>query len=292
MQLKSLLKEMKRWAKSGSPQERKAFWRTFAFEHLMDLPVVFTDQNGMRFVLYPGQNAEVYFKNQGNYEVAETRYCESYLKPGMIALDVGANIGMYAIPMARLVGEKGRVHSFEPEDKNYDRLLVNLAINGLKNVTVVKSAVFSETKVLKLNLFPDNISSWHSLGMPEMPDPWNPGKMVKPSRVVEVPGVSLDDYCADNGIERVDFLKVDVEGAELEVLQGCKRMFAENRIRQIMFEVSLPQIQSMGHGAGEIFQYLADAGFQCRPILAEGTLGGPVDSAGKSYGNYIAAKGA
>jgi FkbM family methyltransferase len=290
MQLKTVLKECKRWAKCSSPREREEFWRVFAFERMMKLPVVFTDKGGLKFVLYPGQNAEVYFKNEGNYEVAEMRFVEGAVRSGMTAIDVGANIGMYALPLARLVGPSGHVHAFEPEDKNHERLTINLALNGFGNVTLNKSAVFSETKTLKLNLFPDEISSWHSLGMPEMPDPFNPGKTVKPTRVQEVPGVSLDDYCTKRGIGQVDFLKVDVEGAELEVLQGCRRLLSEGAVRHIMFEVSLPQIQGMGHHKTEIFTLLESAGYTSRPIQPDGSLGDPVKAAGLAYGNYIATK--
>jgi FkbM family methyltransferase len=290
MRKMSLLKECKRWAKCTSPREREDFWRVFAFERMVKLPVVFTDKSGLKFVLYPGQNAEVYFRNQGNYEVAEMRYVEGAVRPGMTAFDVGANIGMYALPLARLVGPAGHVHAFEPEDKNHERLSTNLALNRFANVTLNKSAVFSETKTLKLNLFPDEISAWHSLGMPEMPDPFNRGKTLKPTRVQEVAGVSLDDYCAKQGIRQVDFLKVDVEGAELEVLQGCRRLFAEGALKRILFEVSLPQIQGMGHQKTEIFTLLESAGYVSRPIQPDGTLGEPVKAAGQAYGNYIAAK--
>jgi len=290
MRNSNLLKECVRWAKCSSPREREDFWRVFAFERMVKLPVIFTDKSGLKFVLYPGQNAQVYFKNEGNYEVAEMRYVEGAVRPGMTVIDVGANIGMYALPLARLVGPSGHVHAFEPEDTNYERLSINLALNRFANVTLNKSAVFSETKTLKLNLFPDEISSWHSLGMPEMPDPFNPGKMLKPTRVQEVPGVSLDDYCAKQGIGQVDFLKVDVEGAELEVLQGCRRLFAEDAVKRILFEVSLPQIQGMGHQKTEIFSLLESAGYTSRPIQSDGTLGEPVKAAGQAYGNYIAAK--
>lgn len=286
----SLLRECLRWAKCSSAREREDFWRVFAFERIVRLPVLFTDKSGLKFVLYPGQNAQVYFKNDGNYEVAEMRYVEGAVRPGMTVIDVGANIGMYALALARLVGSSGQVHAFEPEDINYERLSINLALNRFANVALVKSAVFSETKTLKLNLFPDEISSWHSLGMPEMPDPFNRGKTLKPTRVQEVSGVSLDDYCAKHGIRQVDFLKIDVEGAELEVLQGCRRLLAEDAVTRILFEVSLPQIQGMGHQKTEIFSLLESAGYTSRPIQPDGSLGEPVNAAGQAYGNYVATK--
>jgi hypothetical protein len=95
-------------------------WRVFAFECLVKMPVVFIDKDCLRFVLHSGQNAGVYFKNAGNYEVAEMRYVEGAVRPG----------------------HEGR-----------GRLTVNLALNDFANVTLNKSAVFSETKTLKLNLF-------------------------------------------------------------------------------------------------------------------------------------------
>lgn len=273
-----------------NPERQEAMILDFCLEHLMCKPIVYTDQYELKYILYPGQNAKVYFENLGNYEVGETQFCLQTIKPGMITFDVGSNIGLYTLLFAKLVGSKGQVHCFEPEQKNYQKLLTNLTLNNYQNILANYYAVFSESKTLELNVFPDSVNSWHSLGKPEMADPWQSGKKMIPINKQKVEGVSLDDYCYQHKIDKIDFLKIDVEGAELEVLQGCKRLFTEKKIEQIMFEVSLPQIESMGHNQEEIFSYLKNNAFECYPILSDGNLGESITSITSKYGNYIAKK--
>lgn len=262
--------------------------RAFAFEHFVKMPVLFTDQLGIHYLLYPGQNAQVYFDNSGNYEVAETRFCLRYLKPGMTAFDVGANIGFYAMLFSKQVGPTGTVHSFEPELRNYERLKLNATINGVSNVTLNNLAVFSRSQQLDLNLFPDSVNAWHTLGKPTLPDPWNPGRTMTPTETQRVQGISLDEYCASRGISRIHLLKVDVEGAELDVFQGATKLFAQNAVDAVMFEVSKPQVEAMGHGTAETFAFIQSCGFQVHAINEDGSPGALVSSPSERYQNFVA----
>src|SRR5215210_7228240 len=101
---------------------------TLLLERVLKRPFVFEDARGLRYVLYPGENARAYLDNRGNYEVAETLFCESVLRPGDVAVDIGANIGLYTLLFSRLVGEEGRVYAFEPAAENARRLRVNLLL--------------------------------------------------------------------------------------------------------------------------------------------------------------------
>jgi FkbM family methyltransferase len=179
---------------------------------------------------------------------------------------------LYTLLLAKLVGSDGKVHSFEPEEKNYRRLLTNIAINGFSNIRANHSAVFSESKLLHLNVFPESVNSWHSLARPELPDPWNPDKTIVPETIQEVPGVSLDDYCADQSIEIIDFLKIDVEGAELDVLYGASRLLTDRHIRCIQIEISHPQVAAMGHQPNDVFKMLVEHNFKVYTIEESGEL--------------------
>lgn len=258
-------------------------------EQLLQFPVVYKDQNDLVYILYPGQNAEIYLRNQGNYEVAETRFCIKYIQPGMVIFDVGANIGLYTLLFAKLAGSTGSVHIFEPDIKNYRRLCANIYLNGFEDVVKTnRRAVFSKTQNVKLNTFPDSVNAWHSLGNLELPDPWNDGKTIKPSSVQEIQAVSLDDYCTNNQINHIDFLKVDVEGAEIDVFQGAANLIRAGKIKCIMFEISLPQLQGMGHNPEELYHFLNEHNYDLYQILINGSITKVSETKLGLYQNFIA----
>lgn len=150
---------------------------------------------------------------QGGTEARMQEALSQHLRPGMTFFDLGANIGLFTLLAARLVGEKGKVFSFEPDQENASRLHHNIARNGFTNVTVVEAGVWATTG--ELNFIPGPSSS---------PDrAW--GKFVRESNGtggVATPCVSLDDFVRD--APAPDGIKCDVEGAELEALRGAQKL--------------------------------------------------------------------
>jgi FkbM family methyltransferase len=261
---------------------------TLLLERVLRRPFVFEDDRGLKYVLYPGENARAYIANRGNYELGETRFCERVLRAGDVAVDVGANIGLYTLLFSRLVGPEGRVHAFEPAPGNARRLRVNLLLNAADNVELSERAVFSRTGTVTLNLFEQRLGSWHSLGRPELPDPFQPGRTVAPSNSIEVESLTLDAYAASAGLDRIALLKIDVEGAEPDVLSGAMGLLERRAIGAVLFEVSLPQAASLGHDPSEPFAHLARLGYETRRIEADGSLGATVTRAEDRYANYVA----
>ena len=151
-----------------------------------------------------------------------------------------------------------------------------------------RSAVFHTAGVVELNVFGARLNAWHSLGRPKLEDPYRKGQIAEPVAQVEVAAVTLDEYCAANGVESIDLLKIDVEGAELDVLQGAQRLLEDRRVGSILFEVSLPQIESLGHDAHEIFASLDGHGYWTHALAPDGTVGARVRVAEARYGNYVA----
>ena len=254
----------------------------------MRLPVVFKDSRGLRYVLNPGENAGVYLANGGNYEVRETRFCERILRHGMTAFDVGANIGLYTLLFARCVGVDGAVHAFEPDPENLRRLRVNLVLNELENVRVTPSAVYSEPGTVTLYKFPPSLNAWHSLGRPTLPDPFHPGRTTSPVAEQRVEATTLDTHCDRHGIERIDLLKIDVEGAELDVLRGGRNLLGARRVGVILFEVSLPQTTALGRAPADVFGELESYGYRSYELDAEGRPT-PRRPEPLEYANYVAA---
>jgi FkbM family methyltransferase len=268
------------------PEGRRVAKEAFLLERVWRRPIVFEDSRGLLFVLYPDENARVYLEHRGNYEIEETAFCERVVKPGAVVADVGANIGLYSVLLARLVGEAGSVHAFEPEANNVRRLRVNLALNDLDNVVVNQCAVFSSSGTQTLNVYRPALGSWHTLGRPKLTDPLRGHAPAEPESAVEVDTVSLDDYAQAQAIDRLDLVKIDVEGAELDVLQGAERMLADGRVDLLLFEVSLPQVEGMAHRPEDVFELLARHGYRsfALPDLAE------VSSTNLRYGNYVATR--
>jgi len=289
MQIKDLFRLFIKIINSSSNDQRKLDPEIFAFENILGYPIIFTDKHDLKYILYPGQNAQVYFQNNGNYELAETNYCLKEIKKGMTVFDIGANIGLYSLLFAKLVSETGTVHAFEPDYKNFRRLVTNIYINGFE--TIVKphnKAVFSKTQKVKLNTFPDSVNSWHTMGNLTLPNPWVPGKTISPILVQEIQAISINDYCHENNIERIDFLKVDVEGAELDVFEGASKLFRLGKINKVLFEISLPQIQSMSHKPEDIFHFFKKYFYNIYRIQKDGSISNNLNNTDEVCINYVA----
>lgn len=158
----------------------------------------------------------------GTWEPAVVEAIQAQVEPGMTALDIGAHVGFYTLLLARLVGAAGRVFSFEPIPGNYRRLEENIQLNRLQQVTPVNHAVLARSCEIEANVPGDepcsgSISLYQDYGTPR----------------VRVTAVSLDEYFGD-AMGRVDFIKMDVEGAEGEVLQGGTETIRKFRPRLLV----------------------------------------------------------
>lgn len=135
------------------------------------------------------------------------------VRPGMSVVDVGANIGMYSRFLARLAGSQGRVHAFEPAPENFARLIENTA--AFTNVTAIHAAVGNENGMTTLCLSGSMNTDHHTYDCGDAR-----------SRL-DVRIVRLDDYFRVG--EKINLIKIDVQGYEYRVLQGARRIMEENR---------------------------------------------------------------
>jgi FkbM family methyltransferase len=135
------------------------------------------------------------------------------LKEGDTVIDGGAYLGDFTLYAAKVVGNSGRVIAFEPDLSNYKKLLENIVLNNIDNVIVINKGLYSENTNLKFY----NDSSGGSFLISENLES-------KPNGIVEVPVAKLDDEMDRLGISSVDFIKMDIEGAEIEALKGCKKI--------------------------------------------------------------------
>jgi FkbM family methyltransferase len=150
---------------------------------------------------------------QGLGEAESQRIIAERLRPGMIFFDLGANIGLFTLLAARLVGEGGKVFSFEPDPENASRLRANVARNNFNNVTIVEAGVWATSG--KLKFLPGPVSSPDRACGRFVPEAESPGG-------VATRCWALDDFT--NNSPSPDGIKCDVEGAELEVLCGAEKL--------------------------------------------------------------------
>ena len=148
------------------------------------------------------------------WEPMETKIVTSMLSAGQNAIDIGANIGYYTLLFSKLVGEKGKVFSFEPEQRNLSILRANVLLNNLTNVIFENKAISNSEGSSFLYLSADNKGD-HRLAF------------VADRERCDVHYLSLDHYLRGNESE-IHFLKCDVQGHELKVLNGMKQMIGRN----------------------------------------------------------------
>lgn len=162
----------------------------------------------------------------GMYEVAPTRLLLAFLGPGMLFVDVGANVGYYTVIAARCVRPGGRIISFEPVDTIRRSLERNVHINGISDIVVVRSsAIGSGEASVRFYLSADARNQGIGSTLPD------------PSRRVEgprAPATTLDDLSDEFG--NVDLLKIDIEGGEAAALQGARKLLGSRQAPAILFE--------------------------------------------------------
>jgi FkbM family methyltransferase len=151
----------------------------------------------------------------GIYEEFETELIKKNVKSGDIVLDIGAHIGYYTLIFAKLVGENGKVYAFEPDPTNFNILRKNIENNNYKNVVLINKAAVNKTSKLKLYLNDSN------QGDHRIYDSFDGRKFV------EIEGIVLDEYFT-NRDRKINFIKMDIQGAEFGALQGMQNLLKNN----------------------------------------------------------------
>jgi FkbM family methyltransferase len=196
-------------------------------------------------------------------ERAERIFYLNYLREGMTVFDVGANVGELTMLCSRLVGQAGRVHAFEPSGEGFERLSAVCAAASLHNVTLNRLALAEREGTVRLHVYEGAHLSWTTRAARPLEDY---GIAVKPAGIEEVPAATLEHYCERAGVERIDLVKIDVEGAELQVMQGAKRLLREKRIRCLTFEFGQTTFD-MGNSPEAVETFLEEVGYRVRNLI-------------------------
>jgi FkbM family methyltransferase len=186
------------------------------------------------------------------------RFVAARLRPGMVFVDAGANIGAYTLPAAKLVAPGGRVIAFEAHPLTFGLLKGNVEANGIANATVVNEALGEEPGRLRLSFTTANPGETHIAAGDETG--------------AEVPVTPLDAALEARGVGAVDYLKIDVEGFELPVLRGARATIRRSPTIVVQTELQERHAERYGHSIGAIADLLRGEGLAPFIVAQDGTL--------------------
>ena len=200
-------------------QVLKFIWQKFHKSGLIKTKTFFGEN---MFIVYP-EFVSMFIYRDGYYEEGLTNMILRYLKPAMTFCDVGVHFGFFSLLASAIVGGKGRVYSFEPTPETYSVLLKNT--KEKTNIITNNIALFSSKTILPFNNYGLRYSAYNSFSQARLDD--NILKKVVPQRIT-VNTITLDEYTENNNI-KLDFVKIDAESAEYEILKGMKKILSKRR---------------------------------------------------------------
>lgn len=167
----------------------------------------------------------------GIYERQETGFVQEEIKPGQTVVDIGAHIGYYSLIFAKLVGPSGMVYAFEPDPTNFSILQKNIKLNGYNNVVMLNKAVTERTGRLNLYVSDGSAGDHKTYNSDEH------------RKTLEIDGVALDDLLMG---KKVDFIKMDIQGAEGGALKGMTSILANSSNIKVLSEFTPSGIKKYG----------------------------------------------
>lgn len=198
------------------------------------------------------------FVKQQLYEPEVVGCLMRFLQPGDTFVDVGAHIGYYSLLASSLVGEAGTVLTFEPESNNYQKIIDNIKRNNFTNIELINSALGSKNKTIELFVNTDN-DGGHAL--------WDVGRHDFNQKSRQTPKKqrvnlsTLDTAIQNRRDRRFKLLKIDTEGAELEVLKGAKDLISQYGIPYIICEVNRFGLEQMGTNETQLRAFMESHGY-------------------------------
>lgn len=178
---------------------------------------------GYLFVPSDEMNSMPELVTTGLYEAPLTKFLIKTVKPGQLVFDVGGNVGYFSVLLSRLVGGNGQVVVYEPNPRLQPFIRDNFAVNHLRSLLVPKAA-YSESTTLTFHVAKRE-SGFSSIYKRDDVAEWE---------TIEVEAEPLDVHAAK--VQRIDLVKMDIEGAEYHAFVGMQRLFEQGKIGTVVFE--------------------------------------------------------
>jgi FkbM family methyltransferase len=189
------------------------------------------------------------FLKDNPHEAGEIKFLESIAKEGIHVIDIGANIGITTVAIAKRIRRRGMLYSFEPVPEYFKILKDNVSSNGLENVKVCELAVTDQ--VGRIYFYQKELSSGIVFD--------------EGAKRFEVSTTTIDRFLSEEKIERIDLIHMDCEGSELLVLKGAKETLQKNKVK-IFCEIHHDFLKQLGQSVEELVQYLQGLEFQVQSV--------------------------
>ncbi|UVF18401.1 FkbM family methyltransferase [Microvirga terrae] len=216
----------------------------------------YVTSGGMELLTMPNNISAFQDQIAGGFETNLLMHFRRALSPGSVVCDVGGNIGVYALEAARVVGQTGKVISYEAHPYTFDFLTRNINLHRFDNVIPLNVAVGDTEGSIFLNYGQGNSGSTH---------------VALNQEGIEVPMVTLDESLRRHGIVYLDYLKIDVEGYELPVLRGALNIIKQSPSLIIQIEVDQGNLSRFGNDTNELVDFLLQLGFEPRGVAPDGS---------------------
>jgi FkbM family methyltransferase len=221
-------------------------------KHLASRPLTAELVNGCQVYCDLGDEVQRQIYFLGLYEPVESYLFTQLVKPGMCVVDAGANVGQYTLLASTAVGPRGHVHSFEPVPATFANLEHNVLANQLANVSLFRAALWQVRTEVSLGISQKDAGNNAGAYTITLPDS---GAVVKAS------AISLDEHAAEHRIQRIDVIKMDIEGAELFALRGMTELLRQHK-PTILLEINRPLALRAGYLPEQTWEFLSQFGYR------------------------------
>lgn len=210
--------------------------------------LLFTTGSGvkMNLDLREYQMKQIYL--YGWYEKNTLRHLLKMARPDWTFVDVGANVGFYSLTLAQRLTQ-GSVHAFEPNPGTFDTLAANAALNTFPHLHLHSFGLSDATGTLTLTFDPHNLGTASAF-------------KTEGSRREVISLRALDEVCETEKIGRVDLIKVDIEGGEMNFIKGATETLRRNRQLVLVAEIAEENCRRAGYTGEELFNRIAEMGFR------------------------------
>ncbi len=201
----------------------------------------------------------------GTREKEHIRILRDELKPGKKVLDLGANIGYYAMMMAKMVGEGGTVYAVEPSKSNYNLLNISVTLNGFERIVQTFNIGISDRSGIQ-KFYQSEKSNWHTF-YPHVHS-GNETEKLGDGSAIDMQVMSIGDFIQSYG--NVDLIRMDVEGFEVEILRGLGAILGDRDVRpQVLFESHRPRYDDETHNMKVPLRSLFESGYYVKTLASD-----------------------
>lgn len=248
-------------------------------------PLIITGMFGLKYLFLPDSALDDHLLKYGILKDWITLHLDEVVLPDSIIFDIGANVGLLTIPFAAKHLPKGRVYAFEPDFENVSQLYINTRINKLNNVIIEQMAIQDKEEISSLEFFirraidGDGLINQGISTLKKMP--------IHNQKSIIVSATTIDKYVSENKINRLDFIKIDVEGSEFNVLSGGEKTL--RKLEPIILYEYSSEIDRLTATENSLqsFQLLNDFGYTQFEIVNEEYLQRLIEPPTEKFGCNI-----